>query len=143
MLKLFGILFVVSAFFIMGLKFAKSKRARLDFLENMRPALIEYKTAIELFSVPVPKAATKSGIEKTAVKARENNALSKEDENDFAVFIRGLKAETLEGQLMNISAYDRKLEKEEAEERERYKKEAKLIKGGFALLGMLVAIMLL
>lgn len=143
MLKLWGALFVAFAFFIFGEKMAKKKRQRLDFLESMSVALEEFKCAIEIFSLAVPRALEKSGIEEIKEKADRENTINEEDNKDFEIFITGLGAQTLPGQLVNVSIYRQKLEKEEVYEREKYKKESKLIKGGFVLLGFLTVIMLL
>ena len=143
MIKLFGIFLIILSFIALGRKFAEMKRLRLDFLENMIICLADFKAAIELFSLPIPNAVEKSKIEKTAKEAIEEKCCSKEDERDFSLFIKGLKSETADGQMTNVEVYERKLKNEEALERERYRKEAKLIKGGFTLLGFLLVVMLL
>ena len=143
MIKLFGIFLIILSFIALGRKFAAMKRLRLDFLENMIICLADFKAAIELFSLPIPNAVEKSKIEKTAKEAIFKKCCNKEDERDFSLFIKGLKSETEDGQMSNIEVYERKLKNEEALERERYRKEAKLIKGGFTLLGFLLVVMLL
>ena len=143
MIKLFGIFLIILSFIALGRKFAAMKRLRLDFLENMIACLSDFKAAIELFALPIPKAVEKSKIEKTAKEAFLKKCCNEEDERDFSLFIKGLKSETTDGQITNIKVYERKLKNEEERERERYKKEAKLIKGGFVLLGFLLVVMLL
>ena len=143
MIKLFGIFLIILSFIALGRKFATMKRLRLDFLENMIICLADFKAAIELFSLPIPNAVEKSKIEKTAKEAIFKKCCNEEDERDFSLFIKGLKSETEDGQMSNIEVYERKLKNEEALERERYRKEAKLIKGGFTLLGFLLVVMLL
>ncbi len=136
MLKLWGTALVVIAFYAMGQKMAEKRRCRLVFIENMLKALSDFKTAVELFSYPLPKALEKSGI------SGYEDKVSGEDKKDFSTFLKGVKSETIEGQLSNIAQYENKLLKEEADERARYKKEAKVIKGGFLLLGFLITVML-
>ena len=143
MLKACGAVLIAFAFFTFGDKAAKIKRRRLDFLEGMLAALSEFKVAVELFSLAVPRALAKSGMEEIKDNAESAKAMNKEDEKDFEIFIKGLKAETLSGQLVNVEAYEKKLKIEETYEREKYRKEEKLLRGGFVLLGFLTVIMLL
>lgn len=143
MLKLWGAILIAVSFIALGDKAAKFKRHRLDFLEEMLAVIYEFRTAIELFSLAVPRALEKCGIDEIYCRAKRENAVNSEDCKDFDFFSKGLKAETLPGQLANIEIYEKKLKAEEKEEREKYKKEAKLIRGGFMLFGFLVVIMLL
>ena len=142
MIKLLGIVLIICSFAVTGNKLAKRKRARLDYMENMLSALSEFCCAIKFFSLPIPKAMEKSGIE-VILKSGIYENLSSEDKKDLDIFLKGLKSETLSGQLVNIEAYEKKLKKEELDEREKYKKEAKLIKGGFLLIGFLAVIILM
>ncbi len=137
MLKLWGSVLIVVAVYAIGQKLAESKRERLEFIESMLIALSDFKMAVEVFSLPLPKALEKSGI-----RGYEGR-VSGEDEKDFINFLQGIKSETAEGQLSNIAAYERKLLCEEEEERKKYKKEAKLIKGGFLLFGLLITVVLI
>ena len=44
------------------------------------------------------------------VKVETDKEEDKEDEKDLEIFIKGLKAETLSGQLVNVEAYEKKLD---------------------------------
>lgn len=138
MVKFFGFIMTVFAFVLLGRKISYAKRSRLTYLEDMRLSLADYKVAIEVFSLPVPEALDKSGISK-----KGTGFINKEDENDFNIFIKGTKSETAEGQISNISVYEKKLESEENAERVKYANESHLIKGGFVLAGILLALLLL
>ncbi len=138
MIKLLGFIMTAFAFVLLGRRASYAKRKRLTYLEEMRLSLADYKAAIEVFSLPVPEALEKSGISK-----KEMEFITKEDGNDFYIFVKGTKAETTEGQLSNISVYEKKLETEEDIERAKYANESHLIKGGFAMAGILLALLLL
>ncbi len=138
MIKFAGSVLIVAAFFLLGRKTACFKRKRLSWLEEVRLSLADFKAAIDVFDVPVPEALEKSGL--TENKKSFFNA---DDQRDYRIFIKGTKSETKEGQLLNINTYDDKLEKEEMAERTKYSNEAKLIKGGLTLGGILLVIVLL
>ena len=140
MLKLWGAVLIVIAVYAMGQKLAERKRERLEFIEKMVVSLSDFKEAVTFFALPLPKALERSGIEKHKSLM---DKLSDGDKKDFALFLKGIRSETAEGQLSNIAAYERKLHSEEEEERKKYKKEAKLIKGGFLLFGLLITVVLI
>ena len=138
MMKFLGFAMTVFAFSLLGKKVSVAKRSRLTYLEEMRLSVADYKAAIEVFSLPVPEALGKSKISE-----KGSTFIKEEDENDFRIFMKGTKAETVEGQLSNIYVYEKKLEMEEKAERVKYANESHLIKGGFALMGILLALLLL
>ena len=138
MIKLFGFIITVFAFLLLGKKVSYAKRSRLTYLEDMRLSLADYKAAINVFSLPVPEALNKSGISEKGA-----SFINEEDEKDFNIFMKGTKAETVDGQLSNITGYEKKMESEENAERAKYASESHLIKGGFVLAGILLALLLL
>ncbi|MBQ2941232.1 MAG: hypothetical protein IJD97_03240 [Clostridia bacterium] len=140
MLKLWGAAITVMAFYAMGVKVAEERRRRLEFIEKMIVSLSDFKEAVTFFALPIPKALERSGIEKHKSLM---DKLSDGDKKDFALFLKGIRSETAEGQLSNIAAYEKKLLSEEVEERLKYKKEAKLVKGGFLLFGLLITVLLM
>lgn len=143
MIKLWGTMLVLLAFFVAGEKITRLKRRRLDYIEAMLQAISEFEAAVEYFMVPVPKALEKSGILCARNLAEESGVLTSEDRNAYGIFISGASACTVSGQLENARAYKNRLSLEETEERDKYKKESGLIKGGSLLSGLLLVVMLL
>ena len=142
-MKLWGSAMILLAFMSVGENIARLKRRRLSYIEKMIQAIAEFEVAVECFMLPVPKALEKSGILDNRAFADKGNFLTKEDDMAYSFFISGVGACTVTGQLENARMYKNRLSSEEAEERERYKKENGLIRGGSLLFGLLLVVMLL
>ncbi len=140
MFKLIGSLLIIFSAIIYGFNFAKSRRKRLCFLEEMEISLGKLKSSFKISKTPVYEAFHSSGC-KDVSKAL--SGLTKEDNRDFECFYMGLEAETEEELFKNIDGYKEKLSFEREKEKERYTKELKLIRGGSILCGILICIILL
>lgn len=140
MFKLMGSILIIFSAIIYGFNFAKSRRKRLSFLEEMDISLGKLKSSFKISKAPVYEAFYSSGC-KDISKAL--SYLTKEDNRDFECFYMGLEAETEEELLKNIEIYKEKLSFEREKEKEKYAKELKLIRGWSILCGILICIILL
>lgn len=144
MIKVIGSIFVITGFVLFGKTLCDIKRYRLDFLEKMIFSLSKFEAAISLYRSPIKEALKESGI-------KENEKLLNErfyseiqnDKNDLYEFIKGLEAESLEGQKANLIHYKNKLSEEEKRERTLYKNTARLLRGASVMLGFLFVFLLM
>lgn len=144
MLKAAGALLIAFSGAAAGFSAAGKRRMRLTYLEDMIQSVGAYKTSVTALSLPVPEAIKQCGKGLAERALRGDDAfLKEEDRRELAVFLDGLSARTEEGQIGNACRYENRLCAEEATEREQYLKEAKLLRGGGVLAGLLVAVLLL
>ena len=131
MLKLTGAALVVFASFLYGVILACRKKRRVEYLENTAVRLEKFKSLITLSKIPVTEALNMAAID-------PNDAPEGADREK----ISSLDSETEEGivNVTDIFLSEILLSKRPAEEK--YEKEAKLLRCGFAALGLLLCIIL-
>ncbi len=144
MMDLIGSVFIIAGFIILGKRACMIKRYRLDFLEKMLYSLGRFEAELGLYQSPIEEALKNSGINE--VRSKLQSGFYKEmesDKKDFEGFLKGLSAESLEGQKTNILFYKNKLSEEEKKERVLYKNTSKLLSGASVLLGFLFVFLLI
>ena len=135
MLKLTGAALVVFASFLYGVILACRKKRRVEYLENTAVRLEKFKSLITLSKIPVTEALNMAAID-------PNDAPEGADREKMDLFISSLDSETEEGivNVTDIFLSEILLSTRPAEEK--YEKEAKLLRCGFAALGLLLCIIL-
>lgn len=135
MLKLIGAGLIVLSSVLYGLVLAGRKKRRVEYLSDMAVRIEKFKSLIMLSKVPVGDALEESGI-------YETRAPEGDDREKLKLFISSLDSETEEGivNVADIFLSEILLAKRPAEEK--YEKEAKLLRCGFAAIGLLLCIIL-
>lgn len=107
----------------------------MEYLENTAVRLEKFKSLITLSKIPVTEALNMAAID-------PNDAPEGADREKMNLFISSLDSETEEGivNVTDIFLSEILLSKRPAEEK--YEKEAKLLRCGFAALGLLLCIIL-
>ncbi len=135
MLKIMGAAAITAAFFLYGRVIIDKRRQRLCYIENMITSVERFKSAVAS-KTPLERALKESGIER-------DKALGGEDFNALECFFSGIDVETESGVIEAAQIFTAKLIKDGESEKEKCKKEARLINGGSVALGVLVCILLI
>ncbi len=136
MLKIIGAFLIVAAFCAYGRILTEKRSERKNYLEELASSLERFKSIIAVSKLPVGEALRLCEID-------FENAPSKKDEDMLRQFTDGLDAETGEGIINLAEMFLQDTLREKTLEREKLEKEARLIKSGSAMLGLLISIMLI
>lgn len=136
MLKIIGASLIIAAFCAYGRILTEKRSERKKYLEGLSSSLEKFKSVIALSKLPVGEALRlcKIGFE---------GVPSKKDEDMLKQFMDGLDAETGEGIINVAEMFLRDTLSEKTLEREKLEKEAKLIKSGSVMLGLLISVILI
>ncbi len=135
MLKLTGALLVVVSSFLYGVLLATKKKKRVEYLEKTAVHIEKFKSLITLSKLPVGEALDESGL-------NENDAPEGADRERMKLFITSLDSETEEGIINVADMFLSEILLEKRPAQEKYEKEARLLKGSFAALGLLLSVIL-
>lgn len=136
MRKLIGAILIVLSSVMYGVSLTKKRRARTEYLTKTARDLERFKSLIAISKIPVGEALEKCTLS-------PENAPNDKDKAMFEEFKKGLDAETGEGIIGVADLFLADVLREKDIAREKFEKEAHLIKSGSVLMGLLAAIILL
>lgn len=135
MFKAVGALLVVAASLLYGFLLAAERKKRVDFLEKTAMSIEKFKSLITLSKLPVGEAVSESEL-------NPENAPQGNDREKMQLFLASLDTETEEGIINVADIYLSEILLQKRPAQEKYEKEARLLKGSFAALGLLISIIL-